>query len=51
MPPAYLIKPFSKKEIFISIEIALSNFSINENKSKTSKNKISQSHVIKMHFL
>ncbi len=50
MPPAYLIKPFSKKEIFISIEIALSNFSINENKSKTSKNKISQSHVIKNAF-
>jgi DNA-binding LytR/AlgR family response regulator len=30
MPPAYLIKPFSKEELFTSIEIALSNFSKNE---------------------
>ncbi|QOD60136.1 response regulator [Polaribacter haliotis] len=27
MPPAYLIKPFSKEELFSSIEIALHNFS------------------------
>ena len=27
MPPAYLIKPFSKDELYTSIEIALHNFS------------------------
>jgi two-component system response regulator LytT len=44
MPPAYLIKPFSKEELYTSIEIALSNFSIN-NKDKTD-----ESHVIKNAF-
>ncbi|AUC85962.1 DNA-binding response regulator [Polaribacter sp. ALD11] len=29
MPPAYLIKPFSKEELYSSIEIALHNFSNN----------------------
>lgn len=42
MPPAYLIKPFSKEELFTSIEIAISNFSKKElqTEKNTSKNVI-----------
>jgi len=47
MPSAYLIKPFSRKELFNSIEIALSNFSINE---KNEKNKTNTNHIIKNAF-
>lgn len=40
MPPAYLIKPFSKQELYTSIEIALHNFSKNvAEKSAKIKNK------------
>lgn len=44
MPSAYLIKPFSKEELFTSIEIALSNFS---KKEKMEKDARSESHIIK----
>ncbi|MBU3011004.1 LytTR family transcriptional regulator DNA-binding domain-containing protein [Polaribacter vadi] len=40
MPPAYLVKPFSKEELFTSIEIAISNYSkrvIEEEKSVSDK--------------
>lgn len=56
-PPAYLIKPFSKEELYTSIEIALSNFSKNEevmnNESHLIKNSIFIKHqgsFIKIHF-
>ena len=32
-PHAYIVKPFSKEELFAAIEIALSNFSDNQNKT------------------
>lgn len=47
MPPAYLIKPFSKEELYASIEIALSNFSKNESKER---NSIEESLIIKDAF-
>lgn len=34
-PPAYIVKPFSKEELFAAIEIALSNYSDNRNKTAT----------------
>ncbi|MFT7441662.1 MAG: two-component system response regulator LytT [Maribacter sp.] len=47
MPPAYLIKPFSKEELFTSIEIALSNFSMNE---KNENQDMAKSLIIKNAF-
>ena len=47
MPPAYLIKPFSKEELYTSIEIVLSNFSIIK---KNEEDKADESHVIKNAF-
>lgn len=47
VPPAYLIKPFSKQELYTSIEIALSNFSII---NKNQEDKEDDSHVIKDAF-
>jgi DNA-binding LytR/AlgR family response regulator len=42
-PPAYLIKPFSKEELYTSIEIALSNFSMD---TKNKEDETNDSHVI-----
>ncbi|SDS44791.1 two component transcriptional regulator, LytTR family [Polaribacter sp. KT25b] len=47
MPPAYLIKPFSKEELYTSIEIALSNYSIIH---KNKEDEADDSHVIKDAF-
>lgn len=47
MPPAYLIKPFSKEELYTSIEIALSNYSIIR---KNKEDEADDSHVIKDAF-
>jgi DNA-binding LytR/AlgR family response regulator len=41
-PPAYLIKPFSKDELFTSIEIAISNFSINQQNKKVDEEVVNQ---------
>jgi DNA-binding LytR/AlgR family response regulator len=47
MPPAYLIKPFSKAELFTSIEIALHNFSKSIGKIDSEKVIIKNSFFIK----
>jgi DNA-binding LytR/AlgR family response regulator len=47
MPPAYLIKPFSREELYTSIEIALSNYSIIH---KNMEDEADDSHVIKDAF-
>ena len=47
MPPAYLVKPFSKDEIFTSIEIALHNFSNKIGESDESKLIIKDSLFVK----
>ena len=41
LPPAYLIKPFSKEELYTSIEIVMSNFLLN-NKSNIERQEDSQ---------
>lgn len=47
MPPAYLIKPFSKEELYTSLEIALSNFS---KYKKEESEEVVESHIIKNAF-
>jgi DNA-binding LytR/AlgR family response regulator len=42
-PHAYIVKPFSKEELFAAIEIAFSNFS--ENRSDTKPEEITSSHT------
>lgn len=47
MPPAYLIKPFSKQELYTSVEIALHNFSESVKEAETQKAKNKEALFIK----